>query len=287
MIEDRATSFAYKLLSGSATARYIGSCTIKNQRTICLVGAFKWQRHNQVNYLKEFGLSTEEVGQLLAYKPQLVGCSIEERWKPLVKYLYYLGVHRDGMKRILMEKPVIFCVDLERTIAPKVRFLQDIGVRQEDIGSVIARFPPFLTYSLYKKIRPVIFNVSTASTLFIPYMIAKVYRRYNPSKGRYREFYQCNFDVAGQCEVMEADFEVLKVLTEVLDELNIGDYEIKLNHRKLLDVMLEICGVSSEKFRTVCSSIDKLDKQSFEQVKKEWWKRKGWLLRRLRKLAHL
>lgn len=107
------------------------------------------------------------------------------------------------------------------------------------------------------------------------YQIAKVYRRDNPSKGRYREFYQCDLDVAGQYEVMEADFEVLKVLTELLDELSIGDYEIKLNHRKLLDGMLEICGVSSEKFRTVCSSIDKLDKQSFEQVKKELVKEKG------------
>jgi histidyl-tRNA synthetase len=32
--------------------------------------------------------------------------------------------------------------------------------------------------------------------------------------------------------------------------------------------MLEICGVPAQKFRTVCSSIDKLDKQTFEQVKK-------------------
>lgn len=37
----------------------------------------------------------------------------------------------------------------------------------------------------------------------------------------------------------------------------------------LLDGMLEICGVPPEKFRTICSSIDKLDKQSFEQIKKE------------------
>ncbi|RWR78629.1 histidine--tRNA ligase, cytoplasmic isoform X1 [Cinnamomum micranthum f. kanehirae] len=107
------------------------------------------------------------------------------------------------------------------------------------------------------------------------YQIAKVYRRDNPSKGRYREFYQCDFDIAGQYDVMEPDFEVLKVLTELLDELSIGDYEIKLNHRKLLDGMLEICGVSSEKFRTVCSSIDKLDKQSFDQVKKELVEEKG------------
>lgn len=45
--------------------------------------------------------------------------------------------------------------------------------------------------------------------------------------------------------------------------------QVKLNHRKLLDGMLEICGVPPEKFRTICSSIDKLDKQSFEQIKKE------------------
>lgn len=107
------------------------------------------------------------------------------------------------------------------------------------------------------------------------YQIAKVYRRDNPSKGRYREFYQCDFDIAGQYDAMEPDFEVIRVLTELLNELNIGNYEIKLNHRKLLDGMLEICGVPSEKFRTVCSSIDKLDKQSFEQVKRELVEEKG------------
>ncbi|KAG6503715.1 histidine--tRNA ligase, cytoplasmic-like [Zingiber officinale] len=107
------------------------------------------------------------------------------------------------------------------------------------------------------------------------YQIAKVYRRDNPSKGRYREFYQCDFDIAGQYETMEPDFEVIKVLTELLDQLDIGSYEIKLNHRKLLDGMLDICGVPSEKFRTVCSSIDKLDKQPFEQIKKELVEEKG------------
>ncbi|KAH7661097.1 Histidine-tRNA ligase/ATP phosphoribosyltransferase regulatory subunit protein [Dioscorea alata] len=107
------------------------------------------------------------------------------------------------------------------------------------------------------------------------YQIAKVFRRDNPSKGTYREFYQCDFDIAGQYELMEPDFEVVRVLTELLNELSIGDYEIKLNHQKLLDVMLEICGIPSEKFRTVCSSIDKLDKQTFEYVKKELVEDKG------------
>ncbi|KAK7836303.1 histidine--trna ligase [Quercus suber] len=51
--------------------------------------------------------------------------------------------------------------------------------------------------------------------------------------------------------------------------------QIKLNHRKLLDGMLDICGVLPQKFRTICSSIDKLDKQPFEQIKKEMVEEKG------------
>lgn len=32
----------------------------------------------------------------------------------------------------------------------------DIGVRSDAIGNVLVKFPPVLTYSLYKKIRPVV-----------------------------------------------------------------------------------------------------------------------------------
>lgn len=107
------------------------------------------------------------------------------------------------------------------------------------------------------------------------YHIAKVYRRDNPARGRYREFYQCDFDIAGQYDLMVPDFEVLKVLTEILDKLDIGDYEVKINHRRLLDGMLEICGVPAEKFRTICSAIDKLDKLAWEDVRKEMVQDKG------------
>ncbi|KAI5059507.1 hypothetical protein GOP47_0025826 [Adiantum capillus-veneris] len=46
---------------------------------------------------------------------------------------------------------------------------------------------------------------------------------------------------------MVFDFEVPKVLTQNLDKRNIGDYEVKLNHRRLLDGMLEVCGVMRRK----------------------------------------
>ena len=45
---------------------------------------------------------------------------------------------------------------------------------------------------------------------------------------------------------MGLDFEVVRILSEVLNELNIRDYEIILNQRKLLDGVLEICGVTSK-----------------------------------------
>jgi histidyl-tRNA synthetase len=52
------------------------------------------------------------------------------------------------------------------------------------------------------------------------------------ARGRYREFYQCDFDVAGAYGTMVADAEVLSVACEILAGLPIGDFQIKLNHRR-------------------------------------------------------
>ncbi|XP_050561271.1 histidine--tRNA ligase, cytoplasmic isoform X1 [Spodoptera frugiperda] len=109
------------------------------------------------------------------------------------------------------------------------------------------------------------------------YHIAKVYRRDNPAmtRGRYREFYQCDFDIAGQYDPMVPDAECLKVVTEILDALEIGSYVLKVNHRRLLDGMFEACGVPADKFRTTCSTVDKLDKSPWEEVRTEMINEKG------------
>lgn len=109
------------------------------------------------------------------------------------------------------------------------------------------------------------------------YHIAKVYRRDNPSmtKGRYREFYQCDFDIAGTYDPMLPDAECVKVVAEILNVLDIGDYVIKLNHRQLLDGMFEACGVAADKFRAICSTIDKLDKSPWAEVRREMIEEKG------------
>ena len=80
------------------------------------------------------------------------------------------------------------------------------------------------------------------------YHIAQVYRRDNPAmtKGRFREFCQyvsiakfqqqvgvrCvsvqDFDIAGDYDVMIPDAECLKLLAEILSDLQIGDFVVKV-----------------------------------------------------------
>jgi histidyl-tRNA synthetase len=69
-----------------------------------------------------------------------------------------------------------------------------------------------------------------------------------------------DFDIAGQYDPMIPDVECVRVVSEILASLQLGDFIIKVNHRQLLDGLFEACGVPSDKFRTVCSSVDKLDK---------------------------
>lgn len=112
------------------------------------------------------------------------------------------------------------------------------------------------------------------------YQIAKVYRRDKPAieRGRFREFYQCDFDIAGPSGPMIADSEVISIIHELLS--SIGklcefDFIINVSHRQLLSAMTNVAGVPPEKFKTVCSSVDKLDKQPWEEVRAELVNVKG------------
>ncbi|XP_055141955.1 histidine--tRNA ligase, cytoplasmic isoform X7 [Symphalangus syndactylus] len=84
-----------------------------------------------------------------------------------------------------------------------------------------------------------------------------------------------DFDIAGNFDPMIPDAECLKIMCEILSSLQIGDFLVKVNDRRILDGMFAICGVSDSKFRTICSSVDKLDKVSWEEVKNEMVGEKG------------
>ncbi len=102
--------------------------------------------------------------------------------------------------------------------------------------------------------------------------IGKVYIKDNSqmSKGRLREFYQSYFDISGSnYGIMILDAEVLKVVVEILTQLSIGGFDIKINHRKLLDAVIQVSGIPKDKFKSVFSFIDQLDKEEWKVVKEE------------------
>ncbi|KAI9444609.1 histidine-tRNA ligase [Lactarius indigo] len=109
------------------------------------------------------------------------------------------------------------------------------------------------------------------------WQVGKVYRRDNPvmSKGRMREFSQADFDISGQWDTMIPDAELLSLLCTILTRLEVGEFTIKVNHRKILDGIFEVCGVPPEKIRPISSAVDKLDKLPWPDVRKEMINEKG------------
>ena len=74
---------------------------------------------------------------------------------------------------------------------------------------------------------------------------------------------------------MIPDAEILSLLCDILTRLKVGEFTIKLNHRKILDGIFSVCGVPAEKIRSISSAVDKLDKLPWTDVRKEMTEEKG------------
>jgi histidyl-tRNA synthetase len=102
---------------------------------------------------------------------------------------------------------------------------------------------------------------------FKRYQIQPVWRADRPQHGRYQEFYQCDADVVGSDSLLyELDF--VQIFDEVLSDLKIPDFTIKINNRKILSGIAEICG-EKDKIVNITVAIDKLDKIGIDGVVKE------------------
>ncbi len=102
---------------------------------------------------------------------------------------------------------------------------------------------------------------------FKRYQIQPVWRADRPQKGRYQEFYQCDADVVGSDSLLfEVDF--VQLFDEVLTRLKVPDFTIKINNRKVLSGIAEVCG-EEDRIIDITVAIDKLDKIGKEGVIKE------------------
>lgn len=101
------------------------------------------------------------------------------------------------------------------------------------------------------------------------YQIAPVWRADKPQRGRFREFMQCDADLAGVNSAV-ADAEVLVTGLAVLRALGIEDARLHLNHRDVLRALLAACGIHGDVAQLGCiRAIDKLDKVGREGVEKD------------------
>lgn len=109
-------------------------------------------------------------------------------------------------------------------------------------------------------------NYGKLTIPFKRYQIQPVWRADRPQKGRYREFLQCDADIAGSHSLI-ADVELAEMYKDVFDKLKI-ETEIKINSRKLLFALAEVCG-NTEKINTITIAVDKLEKIGIDRVKEE------------------
>ncbi len=115
--------------------------------------------------------------------------------------------------------------------------------------------------------RYVVMNRGELTFPFKRYQIQPVWRADRPARGRYREFYQCDADVVGTNSLL-CESEIVLMIDEVLTNLGINDFTIKINNRKVLTGITEAIGAHGLE-SVICVAIDKLDKIGEDGVVKE------------------
>jgi histidyl-tRNA synthetase len=102
---------------------------------------------------------------------------------------------------------------------------------------------------------------------FKRFQIQPVWRADRPQKGRYREFYQCDVDIVGS-ESLWSEVELVQIYHQVLSELKIPGFKIKINNRKILSGIAEVVD-AADFIVDITVAIDKLDKIGLEKVNEE------------------
>lgn len=110
-------------------------------------------------------------------------------------------------------------------------------------------------------------HIGSLGTPFKRYHIAPVWRGENTQAGRYREFVQCDFDTIGT-ESVVADIETGLVIHELLLEIGIENFTIKINNRQVLSGLLEKLELS-DRAVPVLRALDKLEKIGRDAVTTE------------------
>jgi len=98
------------------------------------------------------------------------------------------------------------------------------------------------------------------------YVVGPVFRAENPQSGRFRQFYQCDFDTLGSSS-LAIDAEIAAVNYTVLTRLGFKkEFTIQFNDRRLLNALVGQMGFKGPLAPYILRAWDKLDKKSLDEV---------------------
>ncbi len=100
---------------------------------------------------------------------------------------------------------------------------------------------------------------------FKRYHVAKVWRGEKPQAGRYREFFQCDFDIVGS-DSAAADFEILSLMRDSLSAIGVEAVTVRLSHRGVFNRFLANLSLK-ERSEDILRAVDKLAKAGEEEVR--------------------
>jgi histidyl-tRNA synthetase len=98
--------------------------------------------------------------------------------------------------------------------------------------------------------------------------IGPVWRAERPQRGRYRQFTQCDIDILGVASEI-AEIELILATTEALGALGLEGLTVRIDDRRLLGAMASWCGFAPERHGSVFITLDKWDKLSPAEIRRE------------------
>jgi len=131
----------------------------------------------------------------------------------------------------------------------------------KDMGDRMVALRPEFTASIARLVTTAMKNEPKPLRNF---SVGNVYRYDEPQKGRYREFWQANFELMGSSKP-EADAEVILLTNSIMKKVGLENYAIKLGHVGVIKGILNQEGVDD---KTQYAVLQRLDKRDYETALK-------------------
>lgn len=113
-------------------------------------------------------------------------------------------------------------------------------------------------------------RVTSSNTFRKPfkrYCVAPVWRREEPQKGRFREFYQADVDIVG-CQSVRAEAELIACACEALSALGFSGATVKINDRRLISSIA--ASILPDREGALLRLLDKKGKITREKMTREF-----------------